>query len=208
MHVYGIHYLTVELVDSLGRARYFQKGFVATEAEEEVILGMPFLKYANLDINHSKGTFKWKTYNAQTALKTVQRVKVVDPETWATDVLREPMPISCMSDQSMAILLTPHLIYLLSHASLPNTLIMQMFSRRQTPIPSLNMEHTIMQSSSTMKTNNLRTALSTICWRTNKQHYKLTSILTSRLVLLDRQNPPPKPLFYSAKTPIEASGCV
>ena len=58
MQAYGVHYLDIEVVDSLGQARYFQKRFVASDNEEAVVLGMPFLKSANPNINHSQGTFK------------------------------------------------------------------------------------------------------------------------------------------------------
>lgn len=61
---------------------------MASDNNEALVLGMPFLKYANPDINHAQRTFKWRNYNAKTALETTQRVEKVDPEVWAKDVFR------------------------------------------------------------------------------------------------------------------------
>ena len=89
MQTYGVHYLTIEVVDTLGRTRYFQEEFMATDAgSEELVLGMPFLQCANPDIDHAQGTFRWRVYDAQAALETVQRVEVVEPEIWIDDVLK------------------------------------------------------------------------------------------------------------------------
>lgn len=89
MQAYGVHYLTIEVVDALGHTRYFQEGFMATDTgSEDMVLGMPFLQCANPDINHSQGTFTWRVYDAKAALETVQRVEVVEPEIWAGDVLK------------------------------------------------------------------------------------------------------------------------
>ena len=88
MQAYGVHYLDIEVVDSLGHTRYFQEGFVASDNEEAVVLGMPFLKSANPDINYSKGTFKWRNYDAKAALETTRRVELVEPKVWAKDVLK------------------------------------------------------------------------------------------------------------------------
>ena len=80
MQTYGVHQLKIEVVDALGHTRYFQEGFIASDTNGVIILGRPFLKCANPNIDHSQRTFEWRTYNAQTALETVQRVQIIDPE--------------------------------------------------------------------------------------------------------------------------------
>lgn len=104
MQAYGVHYLTIEVVDTLGRTRYFQEGFMATDTgSEDMVLGMPFLQCANPDIDHSQGTFNWRVYDAQTALHTVQRIEVVEPKIWVKDVLRGAdaylMHVTAIDDQ-------------------------------------------------------------------------------------------------------------
>lgn len=72
MQTYGVHYLNLEVVDALGHTRYFQEGFIASDNNEAIVLGMPFLKCANPNIDYSQGTFEWRTYDAKAALETVQ----------------------------------------------------------------------------------------------------------------------------------------
>lgn len=105
MQAYGVHYLTLEVVDALGHARYFQEGFMATDTgSEDIVLGMPFLQCANPDIDHSQGTFEWRVYDAQIALTTVQRVEMVEPEVWVKNVLKGAdaylMHVKAIDDQS------------------------------------------------------------------------------------------------------------
>ena len=80
MQTYGVYYLNIEVVDALGHTRYFQEGFIASNNNEPIILGMLFLKCANPNIDYSQSTFEWRTYDAQAALETVQRVQVVEPK--------------------------------------------------------------------------------------------------------------------------------
>lgn len=61
---------------------------MASNNEEEIILGILFLKFINFDINHSESIFKWRTYDAKVALETTQWMELVESKMWAKDMLK------------------------------------------------------------------------------------------------------------------------
>ena len=50
-----------QVIDKLGRSRFFQKTFLLADISIEVVLGMPFLIFSNADIQFAKKKLTWRT---------------------------------------------------------------------------------------------------------------------------------------------------
>ena len=84
---------TFSVEDKHGRTRWFEETFLIVDVTHNVVLGMPFLKLADPNIRFAKGTLLWQSYTAKIALPTEQRLKLIDPETFAQDALDKK--VSC-----------------------------------------------------------------------------------------------------------------
>ena len=49
-----------QIKDKLGRARFFQKTFLLTDLNIEVVLRMPFLTLSNADIQFARKELTWR----------------------------------------------------------------------------------------------------------------------------------------------------
>lgn len=88
MQTYGVHQLSFEITDRLGRTRYFKDTFLACDCESSIILGMPWLILANPSVfwrpeKQNPGHLEWRAYNANIALETTKRVAMMDAEDFA-----------------------------------------------------------------------------------------------------------------------------
>lgn len=57
--------------DKLSCSQFFQKTFLLANIKIEVVFGMPFLIFSNLDIQFAKKELSWKIYNTKKALSTI-----------------------------------------------------------------------------------------------------------------------------------------
>ena len=51
---YNIVIVAFQVVDKLGRSRFFQKTFLLADISMEVVLGMPFLTFSNADVQFAE----------------------------------------------------------------------------------------------------------------------------------------------------------
>lgn len=92
MQTYGVHQLNFEVTDRLGHTRYFKDSFLACDCENPLVLGMPWLTLANLNIHwlpvdKIPGHIEWKQYNASVALETTRRITTTDAEDFAKEAM-------------------------------------------------------------------------------------------------------------------------
>ena len=78
-----------QIIDKLGRARFFQETFLLADTTIEVVLGMPFLTLSNADIQFAEKELTWRTYTTKDALPTTQRVELIDKKEFAKAALDE-----------------------------------------------------------------------------------------------------------------------
>lgn len=80
---------TQGITDSLNHTRYFEETFLIADRPQPVVLGMPFLKRGNPDINWTARTMQWRQWDAETALMTTSRVNIIEPEDFIQQVLEK-----------------------------------------------------------------------------------------------------------------------
>ena len=75
---YGMVIAAFQIVDKLGRSRFFQETFLLADISMEVVLGMPFLSFSNADVQFAEKELTWKTYTTEEALPTTRQVEIID----------------------------------------------------------------------------------------------------------------------------------
>ena len=78
-----------QVEEKLGRARFFQESFLLAETSMEVVLGMPFLAFSNVDIQFAEKELIWRSYTAAEALSTTKWVELIDKKEFAKATLDE-----------------------------------------------------------------------------------------------------------------------
>ena len=96
MHSYGVQTLNFSITDSLDRTRYFLEAFLTVDMAKDLVLGMPFIKLANPDVDFRNETFRWRDTSAAALLTTVSRVSLLEPEVWAKEALEKGTNVYCM----------------------------------------------------------------------------------------------------------------
>ena len=86
---YGIVIAAFQVINKLGRARFFQETFLLADTTMEVVLEMPFLTLNNADIQFAKKELTWRTYTTEDALPTTRRVKLINKKKFAKAALDE-----------------------------------------------------------------------------------------------------------------------
>lgn len=76
-----------QLLDKLGRARFFQESFLLADTSMEVVPGMPFLTLSNADIQFAEKELTWRSYTTEEALPITQRVEFIDKKEFARAAL-------------------------------------------------------------------------------------------------------------------------
>ena len=98
---YGIVIAAFQVVNKLGRSRFFQETFLLADISMKVILGMPFLTFSNADIQFAENELTWKTYTTEKALSTTRQVKVIDQKKFAQVALDENIEAYVMHVSSL-----------------------------------------------------------------------------------------------------------
>ena len=70
--------VSFQVLDKLGRARFFQETFLVANTRMDIVLGMSFLTFSNVDIQFAEGELTWKTYIAANALPTIKKVQIIN----------------------------------------------------------------------------------------------------------------------------------
>lgn len=89
MKLYSRVIASFEVLDKLGRARYFQETFLLADVSVVVVLGMRFLTFSNFDIKFADKKPNWRTYIPEKALPTTPRVEIINKKKFAKAVLNE-----------------------------------------------------------------------------------------------------------------------
>ncbi len=76
------------LQDSLERVRFFEETFLLADTSIEVVLGMPFLSFSNVDVEFEElGKLIWRSYTTAKALLTISQVKLINKREFAKAAL-------------------------------------------------------------------------------------------------------------------------
>ena len=67
-----------QMKDKIGRPRFFQKIFLIANTKFEIILGIFFLKFSNMNMSFNEETFTWRTYTTNKALPTTKQVQIIN----------------------------------------------------------------------------------------------------------------------------------
>ena len=86
---FGIVLTNFAIEDKHGYICWFEKTLFIVNITHDVVLGMLFLKLADPNIWFAKSTLLWRSYIVETALPTERRLKLVDLEVFAKNVLDE-----------------------------------------------------------------------------------------------------------------------
>ena len=73
--------------DKLDSTQFFQKLFLLTNTNMEVVLKMLFLIFSNADIQFAEKILIWRSYTAAEALPTTKWVKLIDKRKFAKATL-------------------------------------------------------------------------------------------------------------------------
>ena len=70
LEIYGMVIAAFQVKDKLSRARFFQEIFLLADTSIEVILGIPFFAFNNVNIQFAEKKPTWRTYTIEDALLT------------------------------------------------------------------------------------------------------------------------------------------
>ena len=82
-----------QVVDKLGRSRFFQETFLLADISMEVVLGMPFLSLSNADVQFAEKELTWRTYTTEKALPITRQVEIINQKKFAKPALDENVEI-------------------------------------------------------------------------------------------------------------------
>ena len=86
---YGMIIAGFQVVDKLGRSRFFQETFLLADISMEVVLSMLFLTLNNADDQFAENKLTWRTHTTKKALPTTWRVKIIDQKEFVKAALDE-----------------------------------------------------------------------------------------------------------------------
>ena len=98
-----------QVVDKLGRSRFFQETFLLANISMEVVLGMPFLTLSNADVEFAEKKFTWRTYTTKKAFPTTCQVEIIDQKEFAKAALNENIEAFVVYVSSLRSKMTIHL---------------------------------------------------------------------------------------------------
>ena len=87
LETFGMVIADCSVEDKLRRVRFFQRTFLLSNIDLEVVLGMPFLTFGKVDIWFAERELVWWTYTAAEALPTTRRVEIIDKREFAVAAL-------------------------------------------------------------------------------------------------------------------------
>ena len=96
VNIHGVHFLDLEVEDCQDRTRYFDEFFLASDiTHEDVVLGIPWLKIVNPDINWAEEHLTWR-FDTETLLHTVGRLRITEPEDIVKDINKKSSKTFCV----------------------------------------------------------------------------------------------------------------
>lgn len=97
--IFGMVLVSFQVEDKLQRARFFQEMFLLANISIEVVLGMPFFTFSNVNIQFPEKKFIWSSYITAKVLSTTKallitkRVELIDKKKFAKAILDENFKI-------------------------------------------------------------------------------------------------------------------
>ena len=89
LEIYSMVIAIFQVLNKLGRLRFFQETFLLANISIKVVPGMLFLIFTHVDIQFTQKKLIWKTYTTEKALPTTCRVELIDQKRFAKAALDE-----------------------------------------------------------------------------------------------------------------------
>ena len=105
---YSMVITAFQVVNELGRSRFFQKTFLLANINMKVVLGMPVLTFSNADVEFAEKKLTWRTYTIKEALLTTRQVEIINQEEFAKAVLNENIEAFMVHISSLGLKMTIH----------------------------------------------------------------------------------------------------
>ena len=112
--IYSIIIAAFQVVDKLGRSRFFQETFLLADISIEVVLGIVFLTLSNANVEFAKKELIWRIYTTKEALPFTSQVKIIDRKKFAKAALDENVENFVMYVNSLKSRISIHLAKKLS----------------------------------------------------------------------------------------------
>ena len=78
LEIFGMVIADFQIENKGGRLKFFQETFLMANIKFEMILGMAFLKFSNVDVLFGEQTFMLKFYTNIEALPTTKQVQLIN----------------------------------------------------------------------------------------------------------------------------------
>ena len=105
---YSMVIVAFQVVDKLGRSRFFQETFLLADISMEVVLGMPFFNLSNADVQFVEKELTWGTYTTKKALSTIRQVEIINKKNCAKAALDENVEAYVVHISSLGLKMTIH----------------------------------------------------------------------------------------------------
>ena len=87
LNPFGMVVIAFSVTDKANQVRFFEETFLVANVSPEVVVRMPFLTLSGADIDFCGRELWWKTYTAEEALPTTNRVELVGKKEFAAAAL-------------------------------------------------------------------------------------------------------------------------
>ena len=84
---YSMVIAAFQVVNKLGRSRFFQETFLLADINMEVVLSMAFLTFRNANIQFAKKELTWRTYTIKKAFPITRQVEIINQKEFAKAAL-------------------------------------------------------------------------------------------------------------------------
>ena len=105
---YGIVIAAFQIVNKLGRSRFFQETFLLTDISMKVVLGMFFPTLNNVNVQFAEKELIWRIYITEKAFPTPRKVEIIDQNKFAKAALDENVEAFVVHISSLKSRMTIH----------------------------------------------------------------------------------------------------
>ena len=108
--IYGMIIAAFQVVNKLGCSRLIQETFLLADISMEVVLGMFFLTFSNVDVQFAEKELIWRTYTTKEALPTIRWVEIINWNEFAKTALDKNVEAFVVHVSSLGSRITIHLV--------------------------------------------------------------------------------------------------
>lgn len=116
--MFNIVLANFHIKNKLNKARFFQKTFLLTSININIILGKLFLTFNNVDIVFINLVFTWRYYTITKTLSIIKRIKLIKKKKFAKMLSDRKLKIFVMYIISLKALLAENTIHLIQKAQI------------------------------------------------------------------------------------------